>query len=160
MIETFRKVHEVDVQRALELITGGAHARVADTNRIVDILSDYYLIEIKNWDKAYIALDQVDGYARYFPYLKKRVVLFGERPSRQVITKVMLEATRRGIEIEEFNPLLFRCIFRWSVSDEMLRQWMVPVNAVYPVFSDRERNILHYGPNYLDPADDVPMHGH
>lgn len=76
--DTLSSDEEIHIQRKLELLTGGKHARCPAG--IIDILSDTELIEIKRWHRWKEALGQIMAYRIYYPNHSVRIHFFDKKP--------------------------------------------------------------------------------
>jgi hypothetical protein len=117
----------------------------------VDVLTPYEVIEIKCWERAYQGIQQLAHYGLSFPDRRKRLVLFGRRPSPRMVERVLCEAQRAGIEPLEYDPRKLRFWLGWKLTDSNLADWTVPVSETS---MPRLQKTI---PAYADPRYDVIM---
>jgi hypothetical protein len=87
------------VQAELEKETGCGHAD-CEAGRI-DVLTPDTIIEIKRWTSALQAVRQVNLYATCYANKKKRIHLFGHRPTWKQVEKIRALCTKNNITITE-----------------------------------------------------------
>lgn len=92
-------VSEADVQKELEEETGRGHTTCK--YGVIDVLTDDTIIEIKCWGRAVDAIRQVSQYSLCYPDKKKRIHLFGPRPSATQVEKIQKLCAESGIAITE-----------------------------------------------------------
>ena len=86
------KVREIEIQKRLELETGGGHQSCP--TGIPDIVSDDSLIEIKTWRDYKYAFGQLLLYRKYFPGRQPRIHFFGKRITNLKALKDIYEAAK------------------------------------------------------------------
>ncbi len=99
-----RRITEKDIQRKMEKQTGGKH--VVCNAGTADIVTEYELIEIKNWDCWKHALGQLKAYDFDIPGRSLRVHFFGKMPDLKKKTYIITVFTRENISVSwEFENI-------------------------------------------------------
>ncbi len=150
------RITEPDIQRKMEKQTGGKH--MACKSGVADIVTDYELIEIKNWNVWKSAIGQLQSYDFDLPGRNLRVHFFGKIPDLaerthiiSVFTKQMISVTWEFEDIKkcDFTCKEYKCDEIIRLSDRFckkclekpeIKELLIQEN----ILTNRDRDIIKY----------------